>query len=154
MKRAVRYAIERKSAENELASLGRQNEMILDSAGEGICGLDAAGIVTFANPAAAGLLGCPREEFLGSRFHDVVHPKGSLSDGHDDAECPIQIALLGGRELPVGLGGIRARRREQFPVEYSITPYAGGTAPGRGGDLQGHHRAEAVRAATPVSRRP
>ena len=42
----------------------------------------------FANPAAAKLLGCPREEVLGARFHDLVHPKGPLSDGHDAADCP------------------------------------------------------------------
>ena len=63
LKRAVRYAIERKSAENELAHLGRQNEMILDSAGEGICGLDSTGIVTFANPASARSWAAPARSF-------------------------------------------------------------------------------------------
>ncbi len=126
MKRAVRYAIERKSAENELALLGRQNEMILDSAGEGICGLDADGFVTFANPAAAKLLDCAREELLGSLFHDVVHPKGPLSDGHDAADCPIQKAVRGGAVYQSD-GELFSRvNSSAFPVEYSITPYAAG----------------------------
>ncbi len=130
LKRAVRYAIERKSAENELAELGRQNEIILDSAGEGICGLDSAGVITFANPAAARLLGCEREELLGACLHEVVHPKGPLSDGHDAADCPIQQAASGG--VSYQSDGERFARLDasSFPVEYSITPYAGGEAQG------------------------
>ena len=130
LRRAVRYAIERKSAENELAHLNRQNEMILDSAGEGICGLDSTGTVTFANPASARLLGCTREELLGSRFHDIVHPKGSFSDGHDAADCPIQVALLDGVSYQSDGEVFASSDSSAFPVEYSITPYAAG--PGQG----------------------
>ncbi|MDX6587090.1 MAG: hypothetical protein QOI31_1563 [Solirubrobacterales bacterium] len=130
LKRAVRYAIERKSAENELAHLGRQNEMILDSAGEGICGLDSSGVVTFANPAAARLLGCEREDLLGVLFHDVVHPKGPLSDGHDAADCPIQVAVLDGVSYQSDGESFSRLDASAFPVEYSITPYAAG--PGQG----------------------
>ena len=130
VRRAVRYAIERKSAENELAHLNRQNEMILDSAGEGICGLDSDGTVTFANPASARLLGCTREELLGSRFHDIVHPKGSFSDGHDAADCPIQTALLDGVSYQSDGEVFASSDSSAFPVEYSITPYAAG--PGQG----------------------
>jgi len=130
VKRAVRYAIERKSAEEELARLGRQNELILDSAGEGICGLDSAGVVTFANPAAAKLLGWPREEVLGARFHDLVHPKGALSDGHDSADCPIQVAVFEGASY--GSDGESFSRCDstKFPVEYSVTPFV--AEPGQG----------------------
>ena len=130
LRRAVRYAIERKSAENELAHLNRQNEMILDSAGEGICGLDSTGTVTFANPASARLLGCTREELLGSCFHDIVHPKGSFSDGHDAADCPIQVALLDGVSYQSDGEVFASSDSSAFPVEYSITPYAAG--PGQG----------------------
>ena len=130
LKRAVRYAIERKSAESELAELGRQNEIILDSAGEGICGLDGAGVVTFANPAAGKLLGCAREELLGSRFHDLVHPKGPLSDGHDAADCPIQVAVRDGISSQSDGEAFARFDASSFPVEYSITPYAGGKAQG------------------------
>ena len=115
VKRAVRYAIERKAAESELAHLGRQNEMILDSAGDGICGLDSSGVVTFANPAAARLLGCAREELLGSNFHDVVHPKGPLSDGHDAADCPIQVSVVDGVSYQSDGEIVLALRRERLP---------------------------------------
>ena len=130
LKRAVRYAIERKSAERELAHLGRQNEMILHSAGDGICGLDAAGVVTFANPAAAHLLACTREDLLGTRFHDVVHPKGPFTNGHDPADCPIQVAVFDGVSYQSDGEAFSRLDASTFPVEYAITPYAAG--PGQG----------------------
>ena len=40
--------------------LSRQQEILLDAVADGICGLDRQGKVSFANPAAARLLGAPR----------------------------------------------------------------------------------------------
>ena len=124
VKRAVRYSIERKLAEVELARLGRQNELILDSAGEGICGLDPSGIVTFANPAAGRLLGCSREELLGERLHDVVHPKGPHTDGHDAADCPIGQSIRAGTSYASDGDHFSRADASVFPVEYTVTPYA------------------------------
>ena len=130
IKRAVRYAIERKAAENELKQLGRQNELILDSAGEGICGLDSEGVVTFANPAAARLLACEREELLGQRLHDVVHPPGPFSNEHDAAHCPIQTALRTSSAYQSDGEAFCRCDLTVFPVEYSVRPYTAG--PGQG----------------------
>ncbi len=124
VKRAVRYAIERKSADVELARLGRQNELILDSAGDGICGLDPEGRVTFANPAAAQLLGCSREELLGIRLHDVVHPKGAPGDGHDATDCPIHAALADESKVHADDDIFWRWDRASFPVDYTVAPYA------------------------------
>ena len=48
---------ERKQAEEELERLSRQHQLILNSAGEGIYGLDLEGRTTFCNPAAARMMG-------------------------------------------------------------------------------------------------
>ena len=48
---------QRVAQQEALERLGRQREAILESAGEGICGIDAEGVITFANPAAARMLG-------------------------------------------------------------------------------------------------
>jgi len=45
---------------------------ILDGAGEGICGLDAEGRMTFVNRAAAALLGCEPAKLNGRHFKDLV----------------------------------------------------------------------------------
>ncbi len=41
----------------ELQQLSREKELILNSAGEGIFGLDLDGNITFCNPAGASMLG-------------------------------------------------------------------------------------------------
>jgi len=56
---------ERHMAELELAQLSLQNRLILDSAGEGIYGLDVDGRCTFVNPAALKLIGFTAEELIG-----------------------------------------------------------------------------------------
>ena len=59
-------------ARNEaLQSLQRRYEMILNSAGEGICGLDLDGKATFVNPTVAKLTGWPVEELIGKREHEI-----------------------------------------------------------------------------------
>jgi PAS domain S-box-containing protein len=57
----------------ELQKLQRRNEHILNSAGEGIYGLDMQGKTTFVNPAAAKLTGFKLEELVGKFEHEVFH---------------------------------------------------------------------------------
>ena len=45
--------------------------MILNSAGEGICGLDANGKATYVNPAATRMTGFDAKEFLGRPEHEI-----------------------------------------------------------------------------------
>ncbi|HLA74870.1 MAG TPA: response regulator, partial [Gammaproteobacteria bacterium] len=66
-------ARERRRIQEELESLRRRNELILHSAGEGICGLDANGRITFINPAAARILGYGMEELLGCSLEDLLY---------------------------------------------------------------------------------
>ena len=49
----------------ELESLGREKELILNSAGDGIFGLDLAGKITFCNPASESMLGYGTGELIG-----------------------------------------------------------------------------------------
>src|SRR6266403_1643286 len=49
----------------ELQKLQRRYELILNSAGEGICGLDMEGRATFVNPAVAKITGWSLEEWIG-----------------------------------------------------------------------------------------
>ena len=54
----------------EMEKMQRRHEMILDSAGEGICGLNTIGVIAFANPAAARILGGTVEQMVGRPFSD------------------------------------------------------------------------------------
>ena len=51
----------------ELRRLGLQNERIVQSVVDGVIGVDADGVITFANPAASDMLGYARADLLGGR---------------------------------------------------------------------------------------
>ncbi|MDX6638939.1 MAG: hypothetical protein QOJ01_2450, partial [Solirubrobacterales bacterium] len=125
--RAVRYAIERKGAEDELTRLGRQNELILNAAGEGICGLDASGAILFANPTAATLLGLEVEELEGAMFHEIVHGNARSND-HAAADCPLSPERL--VERLVAEDVFMSRGAVAFPAEYVATPFGAGRGEG------------------------
>ena len=77
----------------QLDKLQRQYEGILNSAGEGICGLDLSGRVIFANPAAARITGWKVEELVGLSAREVFCGKPGeveVTDGNDDARKPLE----------------------------------------------------------------
>ena len=63
---------ERKRAEESLRWLGRQVKLILDSAADGIFGVDRQGHITFINPVGARLLGYRVTELLGTSYRDLL----------------------------------------------------------------------------------
>jgi PAS domain S-box-containing protein len=68
----------------ELQKLQRRYEHILNSAGEGICGLDLEGRTTFANPTAARITGWEVEHLIGKTEAEVFGVNGS----NGQAETP------------------------------------------------------------------
>jgi PAS domain S-box-containing protein len=48
-------------------------QALLDSAGEGIWGVDLDGLCTFVNRAATAMLGYTAEELVGRNMHEVIH---------------------------------------------------------------------------------
>ncbi|MCU1228241.1 MAG: hybrid sensor histidine kinase/response regulator, partial [Acidobacteria bacterium] len=67
-----REAIKRQA--QELARLSRQNELILNSAAEGVFGVNLQGLATFVNPAAAQMIGRRSPEVAGHEIHSLLHP--------------------------------------------------------------------------------
>lgn len=63
---------EMKRREQELDTLRRRYALILDSAGEGIVGLNADGSITFANRTAGTMLGYAPEQMIGNYFDRLV----------------------------------------------------------------------------------
>jgi two-component system sensor kinase FixL len=55
----------------ELQKLQRRYEMILNAAGEGICGLDFEGKATFVNPAVAKFTGWSVQELIGKTQNEI-----------------------------------------------------------------------------------
>jgi PAS domain S-box-containing protein len=91
-----REAAGREMAEEAAENFRRQTELILNSAGEGICGLDLKAKCTFANPAARRILGYTQEELIGQDLHMLF--RHSLPDGSPcpPEECGLYAALKHG----------------------------------------------------------
>jgi PAS domain S-box-containing protein len=122
MAEAVAQGIERRRVEEALSRGSRWNKLILETAGEGIYGLDRQGRVSFANPAAARMLGFTAEELVGQKVHELVHHSPSDGSPNPFEACPLCAPLQDGlaRQGPDEL--LWRADGTSFPVEYTSTP--------------------------------
>ena len=102
--------------------LYRQQEILLNSVADGICGLDPNGLVSFANPAAVSMLGAATSSLTGKAVHDLLHgfaPAGSQCG----AECPL-LRATGRLQLMATAGEDTLYRSDGSPfrVDYALTP--------------------------------
>ncbi|HSS65306.1 MAG TPA: PAS domain S-box protein, partial [Gammaproteobacteria bacterium] len=93
IQRTVVDITERKQAQERLRAAEEQNRLILESAGEGIYGLDLEGKATFVNPAAARMLGYEVEELVGEPMHDLVHHAYPDGTRYSREKCPMYAAF-------------------------------------------------------------
>ena len=108
--------------ERELQARNRELQSdqarILNSISEGIYGLDENGIIEFANPAAASIVGCPVEELIGRDFFEThFATAGDNPDG-----LPVKATCQQG--VAENQRDIRMLRADGtgFPAEYRSTP--------------------------------
>ena len=105
-----------------LAEMQRRNQSILDSAGEGIYGLDTEGNTTFVNPAAAEILGWTVEELIGKPQHAIIHHTHANGDPYPREECPIYAAFTDGEVHRKDDEVFWRQDGTSVPVEYVSTP--------------------------------
>ncbi|MBI1351895.1 MAG: PAS domain-containing protein [Actinomycetales bacterium] len=100
----------------------RLTELVLDSAGDGIVGLDRDGMVLFANLAARKMLRCRESDLVGHRFHDVAHHERPDGSSFPWTECPMHSAVTSAE--PGFQSDQRYIRRDgtSFPVEIVLSP--------------------------------
>ena len=122
----IRDITERKRSEEALRQLSRQNEMVLNSAGEGIFGLDLQGITTFINPAAARMTGWDIDELSGQRLHDFLHHSKPDGTPYPSEECPIYAVFKTGATLSRDNEVFWRKDGTHFSVEYVSTPIVEG----------------------------
>jgi PAS domain S-box-containing protein len=113
---------ERKQAEESIKRLGLQNRLILESAGEGIYGLDLNGNTTFINPAVAKMIRWKMEELVGKPMHAILHHSKSDGSPYPREECPIYAAFNDGAVHRVDNEVFWRKDGTSFPVEYTSTP--------------------------------
>ncbi len=109
-------------AERALEYSHHRSELILEAAGEGICGLDASGIITFINSRGAALIGWKPEELIGKSLHEIVHHAWNDQTPVPRQDCSLCVLL--GDGLPHEMDGEIFWRKDHsaFPIEYACTP--------------------------------
>jgi len=117
-----REIAERIQAEAETERIKRRMELILESAGEGIFGLDIDGKVTFVNKAAASMLGWEPDDLVGLSHHGLIHHTHPDGTPYPVSQCPIHQAYRDGK-IHFGADEVFWKRDgASFPVEYISTP--------------------------------
>lgn|GEM_PF-1584366 len=113
---------ESKMAEKTIRDSEERSRMILESAGEGIFGIDAKGQMSFVNPAASEMLGFPVEELLGENVHDLIHHHRPDGSDYPVEECPMYASRTEGTVTHVENEVLWRKDGSSFPVEYASTP--------------------------------
>jgi two-component system NtrC family sensor kinase len=112
----------RKLAEEEREHLTNERLLILDSASEGIYGVDFNGFITFMNRSAAKMFRCLPADVSGKSDHELFHhsrPDGSCYPSED---CPIYRVLSTGQGCRVDDEFFWRTDGTRFTVDYSSFP--------------------------------
>lgn len=103
-----------------------QLELLLESTGEGIFGIDLDGHCTFINRAGARMLGWAANEVLGRNMHELTHHSHADGSIYPAQDCPIFNAFRQGLPCRIDAEVFWRRDQQPFPVEYSSYPLLDG----------------------------
>jgi PAS domain S-box-containing protein len=114
---------DRRRWENSLVESEGRVRLLLESSGEGMYGVDTAGLCTFCNPAALKLLGyASADDLLGRSVHALVHHTRPDGTPYPDEECPIDRAMRSDRSTHSEDEVFWRADGSRFPVEYRSHP--------------------------------
>ncbi len=119
--RIRRHVSSRRKAEDEAERYFKRSLMILQSAGEGIIGIDRDGVQMFVNPSAAAMLGYAVEELINRKSHSLWHHTKADGSPYPKEECPICRAYQKG-EIVRSNEVFWRKDGSSFPVEFTVTP--------------------------------
>ncbi|MBX2860757.1 MAG: response regulator [Vampirovibrio sp.] len=118
----VSFAVILDKSQAKYDQLQQKNQSILDSAGEGIYGLDLNGYTTFANQAAVNILGYTLEEMLNVSQHDLIHYHHADGTPYVRETCNIYAAFHDGKTHTEDKEVFWHKDGRAIPVEYTSKP--------------------------------
>ncbi len=101
-------------------------DLLLESTGEGIFGIDMDGHCMFINRAGARMLGFEPGEVLGRNMHELTHHSHADGSHYPDTDCPIFNAFRQGLPCRIDTEVFWRRDHTAFAVEYSSHPIMDG----------------------------
>ncbi|HEY1984212.1 MAG TPA: PAS domain S-box protein [Terracidiphilus sp.] len=113
---------EQHEAEEALHLATRQRELILESVGDGIYGIDLDGRLTFINEAGARALGYHADELTGSDLHEVIHHSHADGTPYSRLTSPILQGMRRRETVRMRDEVFWRRDGSKIPVEYIASP--------------------------------
>jgi len=113
---------ERVRSRQRLDLANRRNQALLNSAGEGIYGIDRNGTTIFVNPIAARLTGYAVDELIGRSRQTTFRHTRSDGTPYPADECPVSASLQDGTVRRCDSDLYWRKDGSSFPVEYTSTP--------------------------------
>jgi PAS domain S-box-containing protein len=100
----------------------QQSQLVVTSVGDGIYGVDAAGLVTFANPAALEVLGYAEADLIGREAHSTFHPKREDGTPYPIESCYVTEAIIDHKVTSAEEDSYLRPDGRLVPVEVTATP--------------------------------
>jgi len=119
----------RKQNEKAIDHYRKQIELILESVGDGIYGVDLNGRTTFANPSTFRITGYEVADIVGMDQHAILHHTKTDGSPYPVEECQIHRTLRDGEIRYVNDEIFWKKDRTSFPVEYVVTPMIANNQP-------------------------
>lgn len=104
------------------AAWSERLQLLLESTGEGIFGIDLAGSCTFVNRAAAEMLGYRTEQVHGRNMHELIHHTHADGRHYPECDCPIFNAFRRGLPCRIDSEVLWRADGTAFSAEYSSHP--------------------------------
>ena len=113
-------------AEAERESFSRYNQLLLDSTGEGIFGIDLEGRCTFVNAAGAAGIGIVPDDvaalIIGQEVHDLLFPQRADGTDYPRAQGPIARCFESGRSFNTEDEALWRRDGSHFAARLGVYP--------------------------------
>jgi len=113
---------DRRRVERALRTSEARFRLLLESAGDGIYGVDAEGRCTFVNDTAVQILGIDREDLLGQAIHERIHHSRADGSPHAAEACRICAAFRTGISQRGLVETLWRKDGSAFVAEYSSYP--------------------------------
>jgi diguanylate cyclase (GGDEF)-like protein/PAS domain S-box-containing protein len=119
--RALRYAVERKTMQEELFEEKERAQVTLNSIGDAVICTDISGNITFLNLVAVRMTGWSRDEAAGRPMAEVFHVLDATS--RKTTPNPMEMAVRQNRTMHLPSNCILIQRDGgEIPIEDSIAP--------------------------------
>ncbi|MFZ6819177.1 PAS domain S-box protein [Undibacterium sp. Ji22W] len=113
---------EERLLKEEIESSKQLLQNVMNTLGEGVYTLDAAGNCSFINPEAEKILGWSLADLKGKSLHDVIHAQQIDGGQVSYAACAINLAMTKGQVYRSELEYFQHRSGQLFPVSIVASP--------------------------------